>query len=158
MKLSALILLIIFAGLMIQNCSFGDNETYLIPKAYKGFVLIIFNQPDGAEIEDENGTRVYRIPSDGILKTRFSPNRGWHRLPKFFYVENGMRTEIPFRDYKELRNDSVQACCVSSGRTGRTPNDNSIEFDQFYVGTKQDIDAASEKANKLKVVDLLERQ
>lgn len=64
--------------------------------------------------------------------------------------------EIPESDYKNLKSDSIQACCMSSGKTARTSNDNWIEFDEFFVGTKVQIDQAREKANKTKITDLVE--
>jgi hypothetical protein len=130
---------------------------YVLPKGYTGWVLIIFNQPNGQRTKYENGKRVYEIPEDGILRTQFAPNRDWHLPNKFFYTENGKMIEIPEFDYKDLKIDSIQACCLSSGKTAKTPNDNWIEFDDFYVGTKTQIDEASKKANKTKIADLIAR-
>ncbi len=65
--------------------------------------------------------------------------------------------EIPYAlDPRRLKEDTIQVCCLSSGKTGKSANDFSIEYDRFDVGTKAEIDKASENADKIKISDLAE--
>ncbi len=63
---------ILFSSLIVL---FAPNPDYMeinyLPEGYIGKVAIIFDQKDGAEIEYIGKRRVYRIPSCGILKTKF---------------------------------------------------------------------------------------
>ena len=54
-----------------------DKEIHLIPKDYKGDVYILFNQKEGVSPKYGNKKeRIYEIPSTGVLKTTFAPNKG----------------------------------------------------------------------------------
>jgi len=46
MKKIVLILLILF---MVSSCSSGEKEIYILPKDYTGYIILIFNQENGAE-------------------------------------------------------------------------------------------------------------
>ncbi|NAS12670.1 DUF6843 domain-containing protein [Poritiphilus flavus] len=83
--------------LTLASCAQEAEDTIrLIPEGYQGAVLIIFNQEDGTPKEYEESKRVYRIPTDGVLRTKFKPNFGTQKH-QFFYVDDeGKRTEIPF--------------------------------------------------------------
>jgi len=74
----------------------AENTIRLIPEGYKGSVLIIFNQEDGLPKEYEGDKRVYRIPKNGILKTKFKPNYGIQKHQFFYVNSNNERSEIPF--------------------------------------------------------------
>jgi len=79
---------------ILTACSNPESEDYLIPQDYKGRVNIIFNQKQGAEIRYENGSRVYEIPSSGILLTQFKDEYG-RTDHHYFYVEKtGKRTKL----------------------------------------------------------------
>jgi len=129
---------------------------YILPKGYRGLVLVIYNQQSGKPAKYIDGKRVFEIPGDGILKTQFSPNRDWHRPDTYFYVENGKMIEIPYIEHRDLKGDPIHVCCFSSGKADKRPNDNSIDYDEFYVGTKSEIEKAMEKAHKMKIADLIE--
>lgn len=61
-----------------------EKEKHIIPKELIGSQIIInYNQEKGEKKKYENGRRVYEIPSNGILNTKFKPNFGW-------YDESGM--------------------------------------------------------------------
>jgi len=44
----------------------------LIPAGYIGDIYIIYDQPNGSDQEYDGTSRVYRIPANGILLTKFS--------------------------------------------------------------------------------------
>ena len=156
MKVLALLLVWMVLLLGMNSCLLGQDQIFLLPNGYKGVVIVIYNQQNGQPPKYLQGKRVYEIPEDGVLKTQFAPNNSWRRPDKFFYLADGKMTEIPYViNTRELREDAVQTCCLSSGKTGKAVNDWSIEYDQFDVGTKSDIEKASEKANKIRIGDLI---
>jgi hypothetical protein len=132
-----------------HSCVLGDDQVYLIPKGYSGRVLVFFNTPDGQPLRYENRKRVYEIPTNGVLKTQSALNTRWHNPDEFFYYDSsGLRTPIPYVDYRDARQDRVQACCLGTGSAGVAENKPYVEFAEFYVGTKADIDAAFAASEK----------
>lgn len=74
--------------------SSADNEIHLLPKGFTGIVIIRFNAENGKEERYEDGKRVYEIPANGILDTKFKINEGWSDLPKLYYLDGNKRTPI----------------------------------------------------------------
>ncbi|HEX8529388.1 MAG TPA: hypothetical protein VF646_05175, partial [Cytophagales bacterium] len=54
----------------------AEPETILVPKGYEGVVVVIFDQQEGAPAKYEGKDRVYEIPEDGVLLTRFAWDTG----------------------------------------------------------------------------------
>jgi hypothetical protein len=153
--LSALTILMII-GINLRQREIRDEEYYILPSHYKGVVIILYNQKNGQPIKYEQGKRVYEVPQDGILRTQFTHSAGWLNLDEFFYLEDGKKIKIPYViDGKDIRSDRVQVCCFSSGKAGKDPNSMSIEFAQFYVGTKEEIDSAIDKGENINPADLI---
>jgi hypothetical protein len=155
MKIALILLTLVSAS----SCFLlGDDEVFLLPRGYAGRVLVLLNQQKGeAILYGDRKQRVYEIPDDGILRTQFTPNTASHHPNKYFYVENAQKTEIPYvNDPRQLKSDSIQICCFSFGRGGKSPNVNDIvvEYYEFYVGTKSDIEKAKSN-NKTDPVDLV---
>jgi hypothetical protein len=126
----------------------AEPEVHLLPAGYRGPVVIIFGQADGAALEREGRARVYRIPTDGVLRTQFDPNEGW-RAPDYFYVDGaGRRTPIvrgaPCAD--SLPDDPVQACLLGrmylGGRTG-------AEYSAYVVTRLADRSVLTKRADSL---------
>ena len=133
----------------LYSCALGDDEMYLIPKGYSGRVLVFFNSQNGHPVRHENRKRVYEIPPNGVLRTQFDFNEGWTNPDEFFYYDgSGGRTPIPYVDYRDARQDRVQACCLGTGGAGVAENQPHVKFAEFYVGTKADIDAAFAASEK----------
>jgi hypothetical protein len=158
MKLKLFLTLILLVLLGNWSChTRGENETFLLPKDFTGMVIVLFNQKDGQPPKYENRRRVYEIPKDGILRTQFPFNEGWHDSSRYFYV-NGNKVEIPFvLEHAKLSSDAVQVCCITSGQSARTLEDPWVEYEQFYVGTKSQIHDASLKREKINPADLIKR-
>lgn len=155
-NLSAIIGLSLLATLL--SCrQIGEQEIYLLPKGYTGRVLVILNQKDGAPKKYEGKSRVYEIPETGILKTQFSNNEGWAELPQFYYDRIDKQNQIPVKvDYKDISLDEVNATLVSTGIAYKNiDGTGEIKFTECYVGTKSQIDEASQEAEKRNVVDLI---
>jgi len=65
--------MIIFILLILSNLNCSEKEKgeiYLIPNGYVGRVIVFYNQTKGANAEIENGSRVLRIPKNGVLYTK----------------------------------------------------------------------------------------
>lgn len=89
------IVVLIVGYLFWYYTSSADDEIHLLPKDFTGIVIIRFNAENGKEELYEDGKRVYEIPANGILDTKFDVNDGWSDFPKLYYLENGKRTQIP---------------------------------------------------------------
>ncbi len=67
-----------------------EKEIYLLPDGFKGKMIVFFDQPDGKEIQYEDGVRLYPIPTSGFLKSQFPRNGGCMNDDRinFFYVDS----------------------------------------------------------------------
>jgi len=76
----------------------AEPETHLIPKGYKGYVIIIFDEKNGMPEKYENDSRVYEIPSDGVLRTQFKEQTGWIAPGKlnYYYYDRTERQKIEY--------------------------------------------------------------
>lgn len=72
----------------------AEPEVHLLPHGYEGPVLIVFDQPDGEPATYRNQTRVYEIPSDGVLKSQFGPNDGWRKREYWYVSPDGEHSPI----------------------------------------------------------------
>ena len=91
MTLNRLLILCFF---ILAGCGKTENTLTLIPEGFTGTVKIKFNQESGTDKKYEGEKRVYEIPKNGILKTKFNPQFGYH-FPEYYYIsESGKRTEI----------------------------------------------------------------
>jgi hypothetical protein len=149
-------------GLYVWRTEVGDDEMVVLSGGYRGVVFIFYSRKDGEPMKYENGKRLYEIPPNGILKTQFSPNVGWHHFGEYYYKESDKLVRIPYAiDDVEVESDrsigshEVRVCCESSGKAGRNPNEEPIVFGQFYIGTKEEISNASEKREKINPADLV---
>ena len=146
LRIGMLVMGIMLCG-TLYSCVLGDDEIYLLPKGYTGRVLVFFSRPEGQPVKYENRKRLYEISANGILKTQFDLNTRWHRPHEFFYGAEGSRMAIPYVDYREARDDRVQACCLGTGTAG-VENHPDVKVAEFYVGTKAEIDAALKASEK----------
>jgi hypothetical protein len=75
-------------GMLLSSCFLvqARDGIYLIPKGYTGYVIILFDQPDGVTPGVENGLYVYKIPADGILKVK-TPGYTGIVNKSFYYVD-----------------------------------------------------------------------
>jgi hypothetical protein len=68
-----LLALLIFIGYQLNKM---EPETLLIPNDFRGSFVVYFEESCGTDAEYQNGRRVYRIPQDGILITKFKRDSG----------------------------------------------------------------------------------
>src|ERR1700691_4158347 len=73
MKLCIIGLLLVFT-----SCQrYADPATYILPQGNKGPFVVIFSQQTGEPGTFRNGRRLYVVPPNGVLKTRFDYQNGW---------------------------------------------------------------------------------
>ncbi|WP_374759708.1 DUF6843 domain-containing protein [Dyadobacter chenwenxiniae] len=53
---------------MLSGCSFGDGNIWIIPKDFKGYIVIIFNQKSGVLPKQEGRKIMYEIHAKSILE------------------------------------------------------------------------------------------
>lgn len=92
-KISLIIIIAFYLGSCINR---AEPEMHLIPKGYQGYVIIIFEDPNGQAEKYEDGFRVYEIPTNGILRTKFSRQNGWiaNGKLKYYHTDGKNKTEI----------------------------------------------------------------
>jgi hypothetical protein len=101
-KLISIMFILFFASCFQK----AEPELHIISEGYQGYVIIIFDDPNGHEVKYKDDFRVYEIPPEGILRTKFKAQAGW--IPngklKYSYDSNG---ENKFIQYKELNSDKI---------------------------------------------------
>lgn len=143
-------------SLLLFSCATGEDEVYIVPKNYTGYVVIIYDQKKGAEPKYEGKKRVYEIPSNGILKTQFTGNYEWSHFPEFYYEKIAPENKIPFT--VEPKNIPTNTIVVLSGVSGGANKDLAgkevVRYKLYYIGNSAQIDTAYEAANKLDIAKL----
>jgi hypothetical protein len=123
----------------------AEPEVHLIPKGYKGPVIIIFDDKQGKPEKYEGDKRVYEIPSDGVLRTQFKKQEGFIApgdLKYYYYNENG-RQEINYLQSTQGVADSSSTYVFSkelSHSTVRYLVGKLNEGDDYYKALRKKID------------------
>ena len=110
------------------SCSFFRQEAeFLIPAGYEGGVIVLFNQPDGIELEKNNdGTIIYRIPQDGFLKIRNAFERKNYKFSYFYVDKDGNRTAVEYLFPETYVRDPGDTTSKSFDRISKEEHDNGI--------------------------------
>ena len=154
---SAMILLAIIS-LLLGECQSPYHEIIVVPKSYVGYIVIIYGQEKGISEEFSGKSRLYNIPSNGILLTRFSNIHGWSELPKFYNGSILGSNEIPFVvEFENIPENQIYAFGGTSGVANKDLSGNEVvRFKHFYIGNKNQILKSIEKAEKLDIIKLTE--
>ena len=111
--------------LVIYLINSPSSDTFLIPKDFRGTVYVYYEQVNGAEKEYEGSRRIYRIPMDGILLTKFDLKGGVINLSdsRFYLVdEKAKRTELKhcsvYDENKTKDSTTIQAIYGECGQNG----------------------------------------
>ena len=133
--------LVLLTQLGIRCSNDSDGRIVLIPNGYKGIVTIIYGVKDGAKEEFENGKQVFRIPSNGVLKTQFSLDETWINSERIgYFYESRKRVRIERADFpNELPNNVIQIIGEQVGTTSDFPN----TYLSFLVCTFSESDSLS---------------
>jgi len=100
----------LIALLILMPCCVhqAEPETHLIPKGYKGSIIITFKDSLGTEAIYYIGKRVYQIPANGILRTNFKKReKGFiaDRDLLFYYFDSNGR--FPLKVIHEIQNHTI---------------------------------------------------
>jgi len=96
----AIVLVAGFFG-TISGCDLtAGSDVHLLPEGFTGPVVLVFDDPTGiAPQHDTEGSVVYDIPSNGVLRLRSGVPPGGVYKKRFYYVDAaGSRTEIPYHE------------------------------------------------------------
>lgn len=125
-----------------------EGELYNLPTDFRGVVVIIYDQKDGADEKyydpktpDGMKLRVYDIPESGILKTKFPPNYG--ELPteavrvfyNFFDESKRREIKISSHDFVDEGNDILKA---QAFHYGEYCYPDPVSYTSFEVGSRLD--------------------
>jgi hypothetical protein len=96
--------LIFVLSSLAMSCKFSEKEIYVIPNDYCGNVLIVTNAATGqAKKFDNNNSRVYEIPTSGVLVTSFQKEYGI--VDKRFVRDSTIKDEIHVLHYEEDKSE-----------------------------------------------------
>jgi hypothetical protein len=134
----------------------AEDEIHLLPQGYDGAVVIVFNRADGQPKEYEGKKRVYRIPTNGILKTQFAEKSGtlkWRNAEYFYVKKDGSRAPLAYDPLNKLPPDGgrieVQRHSVGTGEARK--KDGTNIFLRYAVSKNQN---ASDAQKKLLEIDI----
>jgi len=117
-------------------------EVHLLPDGFKGPVFIAFNRLDGEQERYEDGKRVYVIPNNGILKTKFPPNDGTQHDWQYYYQNvDGKRVAIPYVIGTDVLTKDLDRVIVFAIHTVSAPSDRTkkdMSFFTYVVGTPRE--------------------
>ncbi|WP_025762943.1 DUF6843 domain-containing protein [Dyadobacter tibetensis] len=150
---------LISLSLFFFGCYSADEEIIIVPKGFKGNVLIIFNQPSGVPAQYEGGKRLYKIPPNGVLKTQLPSNDGWSKMPMFYYEEINKKNLLPY--YPVLRNVKDTSVVFAYGGTvgsviKNVKTDELLKFMEYHVGNKREVETSYNEVQKLDILKLAE--
>ncbi len=122
----------------MSSCETNEKAVFYVPEGFKGTVVVVFEQENGREKEYINDERVYRIPKDGVLYSKFEePVKGtiYH---KYYYVKNNsvlreIKQYIPYSETNTFKKDSVYVLEEFNGGHGFFNKENEIEKEVNYL-------------------------
>ena len=134
-----LLIVFAFAALFISS----TKERFLIPDGYKGDVYVVYDAPDGEPLNKTHWAVTYRIPKDGVLRVQGSMTRTLTRTEYDYQTETGKLKSISnfwpttiHPTAENLANDADISVFFPRSGTSTDPKGCSVEYQQFYVGTK----------------------
>src|ERR1044071_1922085 len=80
---------LIIAILFFNSCRRkAEPELFLIPDNYEGVVTVLFNREDGQKEKYVDNRRLYDIPQNGILLTKFPKTIHGVLDQQYYYKDN----------------------------------------------------------------------
>lgn len=130
---------LVIVGSMAALYLGSTTEKFFIPEGYNGDVYVIYNAPDGVAAQTGRRQVTYVIPPDGILRVQQPMSSSFTRSEYFYQHPDGalerIRSYWPTTIHKTPENlSNDRDIGVYFPRTGTEGC--SIQFQQFYVGTK----------------------
>jgi hypothetical protein len=152
-----MIIKLFYLSAFLFGCNAGDKEAIIVPKEFKGYIVIIYNQKTGSPSQYNNGKRIYKIPQGGIYKTQLASNEGLKDIPEFYYEEMTKEKQLP--SYVEFDKIPPNVVVGFMGARASANKDyegkQTIEYSLYYVGMKEDIRKAISEAENLDVTAIV---
>ena len=136
------ILIIIFPFLtyyVYYKVNEPSKDIFLIPQNYRGKVAIIYDQKNGENEEYEGKYRIYKIPENGILKTKFKVKGDVWNIgdAKYYFVYNNKR--IPIKQYclycekNKIDSINIQMIPGEGGNFSNNSENKVTNYLTFYI-------------------------
>ncbi|GEN67715.1 DUF6843 domain-containing protein [Chryseobacterium rhizosphaerae] len=132
--------IILFIVFLCLSCKTKNiTEIVLIPKGFTGKVVVIFNQNyENMKILDK-GERVYLIPEDGILLSKFRKEKANYKTHYFFVDSLGNKT--PIESLREVKRTTVKIYNEEFGVMGNSDDKKSLRYFGFYVSSLDSLES-----------------
>lgn len=124
-----------------------------MPLHFEGNVLVVFDDSTGKEEKYYGNKRVYEIPANGILRTKFkSPGSGRVSL-LFFYSDTSTNHMLPYLTAPDLANLEIKNTApfcykFEPGTRFRQSINKSVRFERFIIARKSNLDSIAQKQDK----------
>jgi hypothetical protein len=145
----------LFCILLFAGCNRStpcEKEIYLLPKGFQGVIIVFFDQPDGQSIQYEDSARVYRIPSSGIIKTKFPKNGGCMGDNRIhFFNTDSLGNRVPLDYFMNVDRKSIPADTTFVLLSFLSEKNTKPEFIIHLVGRANQF---RELSNTIKKVDM----
>ncbi|MDP2174462.1 MAG: hypothetical protein Q8K70_00985 [Bacteroidota bacterium] len=144
MKMINMILVLTILQSILSCNKKAEKEIFLIPYDYRGKVIIIYNWQNGAKERYENGSRIYDIPINGVLLTKFKDEYGIVNQTYYLVDSLGNRKLMEIiKDESRVNANNIVAIyrAGSVGVYGDSEKSTSIKYQKFYVSDKQNFES-----------------
>jgi hypothetical protein len=142
------LLTVLSASQIFCSCQFMlTDEEFLLPNGYSGPVIIFFDQSLGASPIYKGSSRVYLVPSSGILYSQFSRPKGLLSQEFWYIDERGKKVSscipCPTNDFDSniscISNlydgqFSINSVVDESRKNYSNHNAKRIKFIYFFIG------------------------
>ena len=154
----SMLFLIIFS--ILTSCQQGEQSIIVVPENYTGYVLIIYGQEKGEDKEYQDKSRIYRIPENGVLLSKFPSNPGWSGFPKFYQSSISSENEIPYViEIKDVPENKLSAFGGSTGFQSRDlTGQKGIRYIQYFIGNQSEIRLSIKELEKLDIAKLIDEE
>lgn len=142
------LIFIVIGYLFWYYTSSGDEEIHLLPDNFIGVVFIRFEMKEGFSERFENRKRVYEIPSNGVLDTKFKVNEGWRSQAEFYYVKGTNRTRID--------TNKVQIYGQQIGESVSNVDNKKVTFISYIICPREKADSLYRVMEKIHISDYSE--
>jgi hypothetical protein len=135
MLVPIILLLLLFIRLCYLDVNYSEqNGSYFLPINYRGYAVLVYDEPNGSHCDFNDGDRWCKIPSNGLIIIKedkpclFGSRLYYPAMPRYSNPNQ-------FPTYKG--NVYIHGERISKGKI----NDLSFKYESFFVGTKAEYDS-----------------